>query len=188
MKTSEYEQMQDNMKTDRGLNTEKGYLTGMFADRESADKAYNVLYERGYASEDINLMMSHDTHRKHFSNYTMETGTIEEGAVKGTAIGGTIGAIAGIIAALSASIAIPGLGVIIAGPIAAGLAGGAAGGVTGGIIGALADSGIPHERAKLYDEGIKKGKILMGVKPRNESDAEYFEKAWRENRGEEVYR
>jgi hypothetical protein len=77
---------------------------------------------------------------------------------------------------------------LVAGPIAAALAGGGAGALTGGVIGALVGSGIPEERAKVYDKGIRDGGIVMGVTPRNTEDADYLEKDWRTNRGEEVYR
>jgi hypothetical protein len=98
-----------------------------------------------------------------------------------------VGAIAGVIAAIGTSLIIPGLGIIIAGPIAAGLAGAGAGGITGGVIGALVGSGIPEERAKLYESGIKNGNIVMGVHPRNTEDAKYFEDNWRTNKGEEIH-
>jgi len=62
------------------------------------------------------------------------------------------------------------------GTIAAALAGGAAGAVGGGIIGALIGAGIPEERARRYDRGIREGKIVLGVTPRSEEDAEYFER------------
>lgn len=178
-------QSADNTKSDRTM------LTGMFADRESTENAYNSLHERGYTKDDINLVMSDETRKKHFAADAQDTeiGTkAAEGAGKGSAIGGTIGAIAGVVAAIGTSLVIPGLGIIIAGPIAAGLAGAGAGGITGGIIGALVGSGIPEERAKLYESGVKKGNIVMGVRPRNEEDAAYFEKTWRANRGEEIYR
>ena len=178
-------EMADNMKSDRRM------LTGMFADRESTENAYNALHERGYTKDDINLVMSDETRKKHFSGDVKETeiGTkAAEGAGKGSAIGGTIGAIAGVVAALGTSLVIPGLGLIVAGPIAAGLEGAGAGGITGGIIGALVGSGIPEERARLYESGVKNGHIVMGVHPRNEADAEYFETAWRANRGEEIYK
>jgi hypothetical protein len=177
-------EMQSNMTTDRGL------LTGMFRDRESTESAYNALHERGYTKDDINLVMSEDTRKKHFSGDVKKTeiGTkAAEGAGKGSAIGGTVGAIAGVIAAVGTSLVIPGLGLVIAGPIAAGLAGAGAGGLTGGIIGALVGSGIPEERARLYETGVKSGNIVLGVKPRNDDDAKYFEEKWRANRAEEIY-
>jgi len=180
----ENNEMQNNMTTDRGM------LTGMFRDRESTENAYNTLHERGYTKDDINLVMSEDTRKKHFSGDVKETelGTkAAEGAGKGSAIGGTVGAIAGVIAAVGTSLVIPGLGLIVAGPIAAGLAGAGAGGITGGVIGALVGSGIPEERAKLYETGMKSGRIVMGVKPRNDDDAKYFEEKWKANRGEEIH-
>jgi len=166
-----------------------GLLTGMFRDRESTKRAYTTLQERGYAKDDINLVMSDETRKKHFSGEVKETeiGTkAAESAGKGSAIGGTIGAIAGVIAAIGTSLVIPGLGIVIAGPIAAGLAGAGAGGVAGGVIGALVGSGIPEARAKLYDSGIKAGQIVIGVKPRNDEDARYFEENWRMNEANEI--
>lgn len=50
---------------------------------------------------------------------------------------------------------------IIAGPLAAGLAG--AGGLARGLIGALLGSGIPEDRAKIYDSGINNGRVIMGI-------------------------
>lgn len=167
----------------------KRMLTGMFSDRESTENAYNTLHERGYTKEEINLLMSEDTRNKHFADSETEIGTkAAEGAGKGSAIGGTIGAIVGVIAALGTSILIPGLGIIIAGPLAAGLAGAGAGGAAGGLIGALIGSGIPEERAKIYESGIKKGNVVLGIHPKSEEDANYFEKNWKENKGQEIYK
>lgn len=188
METNQYQnqdQRRDNVTQEREM------LTGMFRDRESVENAYRRLQEKGYTKDEINLIMSDDTRRKHFSGDVKETeiGTkAAEGAGKGSAIGGTVGAIAGVIAALGTSLIIPGLGIVIAGPIAAGLAGAGAGGITGGIIGALVGKGIPEERAKLYESGIKEGNIVLGVHPRSDEDATYFENDWRSNRGEEIHR
>jgi len=134
--------------------------------------------------------MSDETRYKHFEGDVkeIEIGTkAAEGAGKGPAIGGSVGAIVGVVAALGTSLGIPGLGIIIAGHIAAGLAAAGAGGITGGIIGALVGSGIPEERAKLYESGIKNGNIVMGVHPRNDEDARYFENDWQNNKGEEIH-
>jgi hypothetical protein len=165
-------------------------VTGLFRDRESAERAYGSLTSRGYGQDDVNLLMSDETRRKHFvDGRETELGNKAlEGAGTGAAIGGTVGATLAAIAAIGTSVALPGLGLIVAGPIAAGLAGAGAGGATGGIIGALIGSGIPEERVKDYEEGIKNGGIVMGVNARSDEDAEYFENDWRSNRGEHVYR
>ncbi|TDD78838.1 hypothetical protein [Flavobacterium caseinilyticum] len=181
--------MENNQNTS-GSN-ERPMLTGMFADRESTEQAYNALHERGYSKDDVNLVMSDETKKKHYSdeNDHSDLGTkAAETAGTGSAIGGTIGAIAGVIAAIGTSVLIPGLGLIIAGPLAAGLAGAGVGGITGGLIGALVGSGIPEDRAKIYESGIKNGNVVMAVRPRNDEDAEYLENTWKSNRGQDIYR
>lgn len=181
---------QSQINRSENLTEDRGMLTGMFRDRESTENAYNTLQERGYSKDDINLVMTDETRKKYFSGAAKETeiGTkAAEGAGKGSAIGSTIGAIVGVIAAIGTTLAIPGLGIVIAGPIAAGLAGAGAGGITGGIVGALVGSGIPEARAKLYESGLKEGNIVIGVHPRNDDDAKYFEDNWRSNKGEEIH-
>lgn len=180
----------DRQNSEDSITRDRGILTGMFRDRESTENAYNTLQERGYEKDDINLVMSDETRKKHFSGDVKDTeiGTkAAEGAGKGSAIGGTVGAIAGVVAAIGTSLVIPGLGLVIAGPIAAGLAGAGAGGITGGVIGALVGSGIPEARAKLYESGIKEGQIVIGVHPRSDEDAKYLENNWRSNKGEEIH-
>jgi hypothetical protein len=164
-------------------------MTGLFRDRESAERAYRSLSDRGYGKDDVNLLMSDDTRKKYFTNGETELGTKAwEDAGKGAAIGGGVGATLAALAAIGTTLALPGLGLLVAGPIAAALAGGGAGALTGGVIGALVGSGIPEERAKVYDKGIRDGGIVMGVTPRSSEDADYLENDWRTNRGEAVYR
>ena len=168
-----------------------GYTSGMFRDRSSAEKAYESLSARGYGKDDVNVLMSDDTRKTHFGDDTAHTDLGDkamEGAGVGSAIGGTAGAIIGAIAAIGTSVALPGLGLIIAGPLAAALAGAGAGGLTGGLVGALVGSGIPEEHAAEYEQGIKDGGIVMGVKPRNADDAKYFEDEFRKSNGDKVYR
>lgn len=176
-------------KTTKSDSTDYGMMTAMFSDRDSAEKAYNELVDRGYTQDEINLVMTKETHDKYFSHdEDTEIGNkAAEGTGAGSAIGGTLGAIGGAIAAVGTSIAIPGLGLVIAGPVAAGLAGAGAGGLAGGIIGALIGWGIPEERAKEYESGIKDGHIVIGFHPRNEEDAEIIERKWRNYDAREIY-
>jgi hypothetical protein len=171
--------------------TNSPMVTGLFRDRDSAERAYQSLSERGYSQNDVNLVMSDETRKKHFS----ETGTQTElgnkaakGAGVGGAVGGTLGAIAAAIAAAGTSLVLPGVGLVVAGPLAAAFAGAGAGAATGGLLGALVGAGIPEERVKHYESGIKQGGILMGVRPRSSEDAEHFERKWKEYQGEHVYR
>jgi hypothetical protein len=168
-------------------------VTGLFRDRESAERAYEYFGARGYTADDVDVLMSDDTRRKYYGDtkdkkvVQTELGTK---ALEGAGVGAGVGAVAGgALAALAAAatILIPGVGLVVAGPIAAALAGAGAGGVTGGIIGGLIGYGIPEERAKLYESGLKEGGIVLGVKPRTDEDADYFAREWKNTRGEHIY-
>ena len=164
---------------------------GLFRDRESAENAYRSLSERGYGRDDVNVLMSEETRRKYFpEGADAEVGDKAlEGLGIGSAIGGTVGAVLAAIAAIGTQVFLPGLGLIVAGPLAAALAGAGAGGLTGGLVGALIGAGIPEEHARYYDEGLRQGGIYMGVNTRTEEDADHFEREWRDKyRGERVYR
>lgn len=167
-------------------------VTGMFRDRDSAERAYNSLTTRGYSNDDINVIMSDETRNKYYPEGSDAADTefgskALEGAGTGAGIGGTAGAIIGAIAAIGTSVALPGLGLLVAGPLAGALIGAGAGGATGGLIGALVGSGIPEDRAKEYEEGVKQGGIVLGFNSRNDEDAAYFENEWN-NGGESIYR
>ena len=168
-------------------------VTGLFPDRDSAEAAYNTASARGYTKDDLNLVMSDDTRSRHFSGKTSGQETelgnkAAEGAGIGGAIGGTVGAVIAAIAAVGTTLALPGLGLVIAGPLAAAAAGAGAGAAGGGLIGALIGWNMPEERVKEYEEGIKNGGILMGVRTKNDEDALHFENEWKQNRGQHIYR
>ena len=170
---------------------ENRMLTGMFRDRDSTEGAYRSLRDRGYTDDEINVLMSDETRDKYYSDGTteLEGNKALEGTGAGAAIGGTLGAVIGGIAAIGTNVLIPGLGLVVWGPIAAGLAGAGAGGLTGGLVGALIGWGIPEDRAKEYETGIREGGTVLGVTPRSDEDASYFEKEWKTNyRGEHIYR
>ncbi len=164
-------------------------LTGMFRDRDAAERAWYALHERGYGAEEVDLLMSEDTRSRHFGAGASEAGSgskAMEGAGAGSAIGGTLGAIAAAIAAIGTTLIIPGLGLVMAGPLAAALAGAGAGGLAGGLIGALVGRGIPEDRARRYEDDIRRGGIVISVKPKTDEDADYFNKAWKAGQAEYV--
>lgn len=152
--------------------------TRMFDDRTTAEREWENLRNRGYGEQDINVVMSEEGRRRHFA----DGGKSELGdkAMKGAGTGAGIGAVAGgTLAAIAAtaSVAIPGAGLLIAGPLAAALTGAGAGAITGGIVGALVNMGIPKDRAAEYESGLKRGGILFGIRPR-EQDRAVFDREW----------
>ncbi len=148
-------------------------VTGLFKTRVAAEAAVDAIIKRGYTRDDISVLMSDATKSKEFA---VETRThAADGAGIGGALGGAVGATLAAILAVGTSIAIPGLGLLVAGPIVAALAGAGAGGATGGIIGALIGAGIPEHRAKVYDAGLRGGGILLGVEAKSDEDADKLE-------------
>jgi len=148
-------------------------ITGFFKTRTGAEAAVDALLKRGHDKEDISVLMSNETRAKEFG---IEPGTkAATGASLGGAVGGTVGAVLAAIAAVGTSIALPGLGLVIAGPAAAALAGLGAGAATGGLVGALIGAGIPEHRAKVYETGLREGGILVGVQARNDGEAKEIE-------------
>ena len=100
------------------------------------------------------------------------------------ALAATLGALF----AVGSSVAIPGLGLVVAGPIAAALAGAGAGGATGGLIGALIGAGIPEDRARAYDEGLERGGIVLGTRARDDRHAATLESDFTSYGGADIRR
>jgi len=158
-------------------------ITGVFWNREAAERAYQALASRGYSVAEINVMMSAATRQRLFGDETPSG--IEQGSktLEGAGVGAGLGAVTGgVIAVLAAAatVVVPGVGLVLAGPLAAALAGAGAGSVTGGVIGALIGAGIPEDRAGVYEHALENGGIVMGVGPRTSDDARYLESEWRD--------
>jgi hypothetical protein len=151
----------------------KVFVSGLFKTRTAVEAAVDAIIKRGYTRDDISVLMSDSTKNKEFAVQTRSHAA--DGLGIGGAIGGTVGAVLLAIAAVGTAIAIPGLGLFVAGPIAAALAGAGAGGVTGGLIGLLIGTGIPEHRAKVYDAGVRGGGILLGVEARATDEIDKLE-------------
>jgi hypothetical protein len=164
-------------------------MTCIFRDREAAERAYGILTTRGYERDDVTLLMSDEARNRHFPKTatSSELGSkAAEGAGIGAVAGGGLGAL--LMGLAAAGFAIPGLPIIAMGPLAAALTGAGTGGGVGALIGALVGSGIPEERAKLYEQGLREGGIVLGVTPRSDEDVDYLEREWKNARGEQICR
>jgi hypothetical protein len=148
-------------------------VTGLFKNKVAAEAAVDALMKRGYSRDDISVLMSDATRTKEFALQTRSHAA--DGAGIGGAVGGAVGAVIAAIVAVGSTIFLPGINLVIAGPIAAALAGAGAGGVTGGLIGGLIGAGIPEYRAKVYDAGLRSGGILLGVEARSDEELSKLE-------------
>lgn len=154
---------------------------GVFEKRADADSAIKELRDLGIADTDISYI------------YTATEGeTVIEGGTKageGAASGATTGAVLGAIAGLAVANGIlPGLGTLfVAGPLAGALgltgvaattaAGAMTGLAAGGLLGALAGLGVKEEDARIYEEKLRRGGILVTAHSLNpKAVREIFEK------------
>ena len=102
-----------------------------------------------------------------------------EGGELGGPSGGRVEMLIAVVAAVGTALALPALGFVAAGPVAAALTAAGAAGLASGLVGALADWGIPEERVRHYEAGIRDGGILMMVEPRSDEDARHIEQQWK---------
>jgi hypothetical protein len=148
-------------------------VTGLFTNRVAAESAVDAILKRGYSRDDVSVLMSDATRSKEFALQTRTHAV--DGAGIGGAVGGAIGAVLAAVVAVGTTLFLPGINLVIAGPIAAALAGAGAGGATGGLIGGLIGAGIPEHRAKVYETGIRGGGILLGVEAKTDDEVEKLE-------------
>ena len=170
----------------------KKMITGLFKDQAGVERAYQSIVQRGYDTADINLVMS-DATRERFSSGGRKgdaelASKVAEGGEPGGPVSGTIGTMLPVLAVLGVFFVLPGLGLVVFGPVAAALAGAGAAGLAGvGLMGVLGDWDIPQERIQQYEAGIHAGGILIGVKPRSDQDALDFEQQWKATGGQLVH-
>lgn len=149
-------------------------MIAIFKTQDAAAQAVDEFKELGYDPTEISVIMKDMKATGTVSQGTGEN--IAAGATSGALTGGAIGALAGLLIGIGA-ITLPGIGgLLIGGPLAAalGLTGAAAttasGAVTGvlagGLVGGLTGLGIPPEEAKVYEDEIRGGGILLVVPAR----------------------
>lgn len=146
-------------------------IFGIFVDRTNAESAIQELEAEGFSAKDISIVMQNKDDATVISNNT--GASVADSAVSGAATGAAIGGLAGLLIGIGA-IAIPGVGaLLIGGPLAAALglsgaaaatvSGAATGALAGGLIGSLVGIGVPEEDARIYEERVKAGAILVAV-------------------------
>jgi hypothetical protein len=174
-------------------------VTGLFTSKENAERGYRSATRLGYETSDIDVLMSEETRNRYFSpgHHTktdLSSDSINDTAEDGKSAdelggpaGGTIGTIAPAVAGVGTLLLVPVLGVLAAGPMAAALTAAGAVGLAGALIGALTKWGIPERRVEEYEQGIRAGGILMGVRPRSDEDASNLVREWQASGGELVH-
>jgi hypothetical protein len=127
-------------------------ISGLFSSPAQMDALLVDLERQGLGSEMTNVLMSNQT-RDQYLDFS-KTNKSPEGASIGGISGGAIGAILGGLT-MAGTLLVPGLNLLVAGPIIGTIAGGAVGVATGGLVGALVGVGVPEYEAKAYEKQLE---------------------------------
>lgn len=140
---------------------EKRKIVGVFHTEQEVMDTIERLQAQGYRMDEISVIAKD---RNEITTVIEERGTKgPEGVTAGAVTGGALGGIGGLLLGMGA-LAIPGIGPFIAaGPIVAGLTGMAVGAGSGSLIGGLIGLGFPEDEAKIYNDYLESGHILVLV-------------------------
>lgn len=155
----------------RGGGESMQTVIGIFQDRFDVEAAIDELEDLGFSPKDVSVVVKEGVTVTDDSG--SKGGSVAEGAVSGAATGGVLGGLAGLLIGIGA-LAIPGVGAfLVGGPIAAalGLTGAAAttisgattGALAGGLVGGLIGLGIPEDVARVYEQRVREGAVLLAV-------------------------
>ncbi|WP_414568821.1 histidine kinase [Nostoc sp. CCY 9925] len=140
---------------------------GVFSTRRDVEHALHELKNAGFDMNRVSVI-TRDGERDDIAGAEVRDRVgdkSDEGAAVGAVSGGAVGGLTGLLVGLG-TLAIPGIGpIMLAGAaataLATTLAGAGIGAVAGSLLGALIGLGIPEERARVYDERVKRGQYLV---------------------------
>lgn len=139
-------------------------IIGIFPTYQSARDAVEHLSHAGFSIDSISVLLAD---RPEAREYLMGPhGKPAETAVIGSATGGVLAAI------VATALALPGVGVLAAGPVVAALGGAGVGAVGGGALGALVGLGIPENEAAVRTEELERGSVIVGVETNQDARAD----------------
>ncbi|MGE4312784.1 MAG: hypothetical protein AB7E85_00760 [Pseudobdellovibrionaceae bacterium] len=151
-------------------------VSATFETRMAAEHALRELERIGVSDTQISIVVTDNTRGDHF---VMEDHSkADEGFAGGATAGGLIGAVLGAVTT-AGTLAIPGLNLVVTGAMVGALAGLATGATTGGLIGALIGAGFNEHEAKIYDEEVRRGSVLMAVKPIDDKQHDRIEEIFK---------
>lgn len=157
-------------------NMKENTMIAVFTDTDHAEMAITELKDIGVRDTDISYVYSSE------GRTVVEEGdgeSVGSNAAAGAGTGAIVGGIAGLVVANGI---LPGLGTLfVAGPLATALgltgavattaAGAITGAAAGGLVGALVGLGVGEEEAKVYEEKVKLGSVLVAAKTEDPAKA-----------------
>lgn len=126
-------------------------VTGLFATKEQVRQAIDNLIAAGFPADTISAVTPSGQPVDELTTTSVER---MNDVAAGAGLGALIGAVAGLIIA---PLVLPGIGLLVAGPLAIG------GALAGGLIGAFSNAGYTPEQARLLAERVEAGRYAVVV-------------------------
>lgn len=148
-------------------------VVAIFDSAAHARRAVDELERINVPASDISMIVSHRDQGAPVATDTGNAGAappaddVAAAASTGMATGAVVGGATGLLASVAAAslLTVPVIGPVLAGGwLAATLAGAGVGAIAGGLIGALVGAGVPEHEARWYEEGVRRGGILVTVR------------------------
>ena len=137
-----------------------GLVLASYSNVRDAEAAVRALIDASFGADDISIIARDEGRAQQVAD---DTGAdVGKGAGIGALTGGVLGALAGLLVGATA-LTIPGIGIVIAGPLAAILGGAGIGAVGGGLIGALTAAGVSEDEARYYHDRLEAGDVVVAV-------------------------
>jgi len=137
-------------------------VVGLFETKEDANRAADELVREGFTHEQVGVIAGHQLSQadEHVTAPEDSEAKVVEAVGKGLGFGGILGAIAGGTAALL----FPGVGpVVIGGALASVFVGAGLGASVGGVMAGLMSAGVDESDARLFEEGLRHGGVVLTV-------------------------
>lgn len=174
-------------------------VVGLFEAPHAANAAFEVLLELGYRPDEVGILIAESTKRRFYlpsllthpleheesaqAVHEVEQADDNSGAdperlavIQGTAAASVIGALGGFVVAGAAAVLVPGLGLLMIGPLA-GLGAGF-GAMIGGVYAVPVLENEHARQVARYEADVKAGLVLIAVKPHNAEHASVIRKEW----------
>jgi hypothetical protein len=163
--------------------TENQVISGLFSSENQINALLVDLERQGLGSESVNILMSDKT-RDYYAELS-KTNKLPEGASIGGLSGGALGVILGSLT-MAGTLLIPGLNLLVAGPIIGAVAGGAVGTATGSLVGALVGAGVPEYEAKAYEKQLEEAGNTVVMVHALKADASEVKNIFKRHGGHDI--
>lgn len=138
-------------------------VVALFESQADAEQAIQDLKQAGFPGDGIGVVLRDPAYGRGPGSPASGAPVPAEAASAGALGGGILGGAVGLLAGVGA-VALPGVGPVIAGgALVTSLTAAGLGAAAGGMLGALTGLGIPGASARYFEEGVRRGAVLVIV-------------------------